>query len=118
VETTASSSNNDQEVTPRRRRRRNVGLLVAALGLAVEALTLVSRGYGIGGNVIVRCREGHLFTTIWIPGTSVKSLRLGWTRFQHCPVGNHWSLVTPVPASELTEDERRAADQRHDVRVP
>jgi hypothetical protein len=118
VETNAPSSESNQEVTPTRRRRRRLGLVVAALAVAVEALTLVSRGYGIGGNVIVRCREGHLFTTIWIPGASVKSLRLGWTRFQHCPVGNHWSLVTPVPVSELTEDERRAADQRHDLHVP
>jgi hypothetical protein len=118
VETAVSSSKNNPEETKTEHRHRKVGLLVAAVGLAVEALTLLSRGYGIGGNVIVRCREGHLFTTIWIPGASVKSLRLGWTRFQHCPVGRHWSLVTPIPVSELTEDERRAADQRHDVRVP
>lgn len=118
METHVSSSNDNQAVTKTKRRHRRVGLLVAAVGLAIEALTLVSRGYGIGGNVIVRCRKNHVYTTIWIPGASVKSLRLGWTRFQHCPVGRHWSLVTPIPVSELTEDERRAAAQRHDLRVP
>jgi len=76
------------------------------------------RGYVLGTNTVVRCRNGHLFTTIWIPGVSLKSLRLGWWRYQKCPVGNHWTFVTPVRASELTEEElRRAADHR-DVRIP
>jgi len=26
------------------------------------------RGYPIGGRLVVRCRQGHLFTTLWIPG--------------------------------------------------
>jgi hypothetical protein len=33
-------------------------------------------------------------------------------------VGNHWALVSPVRDSDLTEDERRLAAARHDVRVP
>jgi hypothetical protein len=72
----------------------------------------------VGGNVIVRCREGHLFTTIWIPGASVKALRLGRWRYQRCPVGNHWSLVTPVRESELTEEERELAHSHRDIRLP
>jgi hypothetical protein len=76
------------------------------------------RGYPIGGNLVVRCREGHLFTTIWIPGASLKSVRFGWWRFQWCPVGKHWSTVTPVKESELTEDDRRTARERRDVRLP
>ena len=60
--------------------------------------TVVARflGYRVGGNTVVRCRRGHLFTTLWIPGASMKSIRLGWWRVQRCPVGNHWSLVVPV----------------------
>ena len=76
------------------------------------------RGYPIGGNLVVRCRKGHLFTTLWIPGVSVKSIRLGWWRIQRCPVGSHWSLVTPVKPTELTEEEERSARERHDARLP
>ena len=76
------------------------------------------RGYPLGGKLVVRCREGHLFTTIWIPGASFKSLRFGWWRFQRCPVGKHWSIVTPVKESELTEDERRTANEHKDATVP
>lgn len=75
-------------------------------------------GYKLGGNVVVRCRRGHLFTTIWIPGASLKAVRLGWARAQRCPVGKHWTLVTPVKDSDLTEDERRIAAAHHDVRIP
>jgi hypothetical protein len=51
------------------------------------------------GDTIARCSKGHLFTTIWVPGASLKSIRLGMSRFQHCPVGHHWALVTPVKDS-------------------
>ena len=77
-----------------------------------------SRGYNIGGEVVVRCREGHLFTTIWVPGMSFKALRLGWLRLQRCPVGENWTLVTPVRDSDLTDDERRIAEQYRDVPIP
>jgi len=76
------------------------------------------RGYRIAGNVVVRCREGHLFTTIWVPGASLKSIRLGWWRVQRCPVGKHWSIVTPVRRSDLTEEELRAASETRDIRIP
>jgi hypothetical protein len=89
--------------------------LAAALA---EAVAMRARGYPIGGNLIVRCRRGHLFTTLWIPGASLKALRFGWMRFQRCPVGDHWSLVVPVRDSELRDDERRLARSRHDIRLP
>jgi len=76
------------------------------------------RGYRVAGDVVVRCREGHLFTTIWIPGASLKSVRLGLWRFQRCPVGKHWSIVTPVKRAELTEEERRTASENRDIRIP
>lgn len=79
---------------------------------------LKMRGYGFAGDVVVRCRRGHVYTTIWIPGASLKSVRLGWWRLQRCPVGGHWSLVTPVRQSALTEDERRAASESRDIRIP
>lgn len=96
---------------------------VLALALAVTALTggtVVARrmGYRVGANTIVRCRAGHLFTTLWIPGASLKAVRLGWYRFQRCPVGNHWTLVKPVKDADLTAEEREAAEHLHDVRLP
>ena len=84
----------------------------------LEAVALRIRSGRLGGNVVVHCRQGHLFTTIWIPGASLKSVRLGWWRLQRCPVGRHWTLVTPVRESELTEDERAAARQVRDARIP
>ena len=66
----------------------------------------------------VRCRSGHLFTTIWIPGGSLKGIRLGGWRFQHCPVGHHWTAVVRLdPASTAPADLERAAAV-HDLRVP
>jgi hypothetical protein len=84
----------------------------------LETIPLWVRGYGLGGNVVARCRDGHLFTTIWIPGASLKSLRVGWWRFQHCPVGHHWSIVTPVRRADLSEEEQRLASEIKDIRIP
>ena len=75
-------------------------MIVVAVIVAVLVVgTVLARrwGYsGIGGDTVVRCRESHVFTTIWIPGASLKAVRLGWARLQRCPVGKHWSVVTPV----------------------
>jgi hypothetical protein len=101
--------------TPSQRRRRR---LLVGVALLAEPLALKLRGLPLGGNVVVRCREGHLFTTLWVPSVSLKAVRLGWWRFQRCPVGGHWSLVTPVKESELTHTERRRARGRKDVRIP
>lgn len=98
-------------------RRRLGRLLFVATSLA-EPLALRAGGYPIGGNLVVRCREGHLFTTLWIPGASVKALRFGSWRFQYCPVGGHWSLVKPVRPGEISDEEARLARQRRDVRLP
>ena len=71
-------------------------------------------GYKFGRNTIVRCSKGHVFTSVWIPGASFKSIRLGWLRFQRCPVGKHWSLVRPVKEKELTSEELKSAEKYHD----
>ena len=92
--------------------------LMAIAAVAVEIVTLRRRGYRLGGNVVVRCRQGHLFTTIWLPAASLKSLRLGPRRLQRCPVGHHWSIVKPVRESDLTEEERRSAREHRDIRIP
>lgn len=99
--------------------RRKITLLVALALLAVEtAVVSRRRGYLLGARTIVRCREGHLFTTLWVPGASFKALRLGWWRWQRCPVGGHWTLVTPAQESDLTDEEREGARAHPDVRIP
>lgn len=92
---------------------------MASLGAAVmEALLTWLRSGRLGGTLVVRCRQGHLFTTLWIPAASVKSLRLGWWRVQRCPVGRHWTVVVPVREAELSDEQRRVAHRHHDVPVP
>jgi hypothetical protein len=91
-------------------------LIVAVL---VVGTTLARRrGYGIGGETLVRCSQNHLFTTLWVPGASFKAVRLGPKRFQRCPVGRHWTLITPVRAEDLTEEQRQIAAAVHDARIP
>lgn len=89
---------------------RTVGLIlgVALGGIALGRLL----GYRLGTHTIVRCRAGHLFTTVWIPGMKVKALDLGIARIQRCPVGRHWSVVVPVRPATLSDHERAAAAQR------
>jgi len=98
--------------------RKVTKVLVIALCYAEIMVVARRRGFLFGANTVVRCRDGHLFTTIWIPGGSLKALRLGWWRLQRCPVGKHWSLVTPVKVSDLSEEDRRLAALRRDVRIP
>jgi len=95
-------------------------VLAAVVLLSVgSTIALRRRGYsGVGGNTVVRCSKGHLFTSIWLPGGSLKAIRLGWYRYQRCPVGHHWALVAPVKDSDLTDEERAEAAKHHDARVP
>jgi hypothetical protein len=102
----------------RRDRKRRALKLLGIASLIAEPVAMKLRGYPIGGKLVVRCRKGHLFTTFWIPGVSVKAIRLGWWRYQRCPVGGHWSLITPVRPSELNEEERLEARGRSDIPLP
>ena len=89
--------------------------VIARMGAAAGQ----KRGYsGMGGDTIVRCSPGHLFTTKWIVGSSVKAVRLGYKRYQRCPVCKKWRIVAPVPDDELTDEDRRIAAEHHDTRLP
>jgi hypothetical protein len=92
----------------------------AGVVVAYVAGTIIAtrQGYSFGKNAVVRCRQGHLFATVWIPGASVKAVRLGFWRIQWCPVGRHVDLVRPVKNADLTETERAFALSHHDVPVP
>jgi hypothetical protein len=93
-------------------------ILIAATAALLETFALWVRSGRVGGNVVVRCQRGHLFTTLWIPAASLKSLRFGLWRVQYCPIGRHWTIVTPVKEASLSEDQRRLAREHHDVRIP
>jgi hypothetical protein len=92
--------------------------VVAFALLVAETVAVWVRTGRPGGNVAVRCRSGHVFTTIWIPGVSLKSVRLGWWRIQRCPVGKHWSIVSPVKESDMSLLERLSARRHQDLRIP
>jgi hypothetical protein len=99
-------------------RRKPVIAAAAALLVAEVVVLIRRRGTVFAADTVVRCRDGHLFTTLWVPGGSFKAIRLGPWRAQRCPVGRHFSLVTPADVSTLTDDERRLAAEHRDSRVP
>jgi hypothetical protein len=103
--------------TSRRKRGRAIAAAVIACYVA-GSIVATRAGYRLGRNAIVRCRQGHLFTTIWIPGGSLKAIRLGLWRVQWCPVGRHVDLVRLVKESDLSESEREFAASHHDTLVP
>jgi hypothetical protein len=102
-----------------RRKRGAIVAVVAAVATAVGG-TLAARrmGYTVGRHTVVKCRAGHVFSTVWIPGASLKSLRLGFWRVQWCPVGKHVTLVHPVKDADLTAEMRDLAAVRHDIPMP
>jgi hypothetical protein len=91
---------------------RLIGPIIIAVVLIIIAiinLTMRRKGYAIPGKTAVRCSKGHLFTTTWIEGGSLKAVRLGpFTRYQYCPVGKHWAIIHPVKDEDLTPEDRKA----------
>lgn len=101
-----------------KRKRNLVVLAVVLTGYAVGTVIAVRQGYSFGKNAIVKCRRGHFFSTTFIPGGSLKAIRLGLWRVQWCPVGRHVDLVRLVKDAELSEAQREFALAHHDVPVP
>jgi hypothetical protein len=52
------------------------------------------------------------------PRVKLKAVDLGIARIQYCPVGRHWTLVTPVRDSALTDAELQSARAHHDTWLP
>jgi hypothetical protein len=92
-------------------------VIFAAVALRVARMSQL-QGYRFGRDVIVRCRDGHLFMTTWIPGVSFKAIRLGLARIQYCPVGDHSTTVWLMRDEDLTAAERLAASRHRDNGVP
>ena len=79
--------------------------MLSLASLVVEVIALRRRGYRpFGGRVTVRCTSGHEFTTWWIPGVSLRALRIAGWRLQRCPVGHHWAIVSPVRRAQAADD--------------
>ena len=100
-------------------------ILAYALALVIFAAVAIRfarmsnrQGYRFGRDVIVRCRDGHLFLTTWVPMVSFKAIRFGLVRFQYCPVGDHTTAVRLMRDEDLTPAERLEASRHRDNGVP
>jgi hypothetical protein len=94
-------------------------VILVVVVLVLLAVPLVAGRRGVAGyERIVRCHAGHLFTSTVVPGASLKAVRLGFARFQRCPVGRHWTLVRTVDEASLTPQELEAAQSVHDAPLP
>lgn len=101
-----------------KRKRNLVVLAVVAVAYAVGTVIARQQGYSFGKNAVVKCRQGHYFATTFIPGGSLKAIRLGLWRIQWCPVGRHVDLVHLVKDADVTEAQREFAEAHHDIPVP
>ena len=85
-----------------------VVLVLVGISVVVVNVSVRRKGYAIPGKTVVRCAKGHLFTTTWVEGGSLKAVRLGaLTRYQRCPVAKHWAIVHPVKGEDLTDEDRQ-----------
>ena len=53
-------------------------LVISAVVIGGGTLTGRLLGYNLGFNTVVRCRQGHLFTTVWILGVSSRRWTWSW----------------------------------------
>lgn len=86
--------------------------IIAVIIILKVALSRVRGRPAVAPEIVVRCSKGHIFTTTWSSLGSLASLRLGFARFQRCPVGRHWALVRPVNQAEQADNDRRAVHNR------
>lgn len=97
------------------------GIIIGVLAIAVLVVVVGVSARSMaehGVERIMRCRSGHLFTSTVVPGASLTAVRLGRWRFQRCPVGRHWTLVTWVDPSTLSAEELALAREHHDLPIP
>ncbi|HEV2426671.1 MAG TPA: hypothetical protein VGS61_00455 [Acidimicrobiales bacterium] len=86
----------------KRSRKLSKAKVIAAIGAVVAANAIMRhQGYDVPGRTTVRCSKGHEFTTLWIAGVSLNSVRLGPTRrFQRCPECRKWRIVRLLKPGE------------------
>ncbi len=66
----------------------------------------------------VRCSKDHVYTSIWVPLASFKSLRVGWRRWQRCPVGKHWAMTYRLDQESAPPELLTQAAAVHDWHIP
>jgi hypothetical protein len=90
-------------------------LVVVGVLVVVQNVRMRRQGYAIPGETVVRCAKGHLFTTRWIEGGSLKAVRLGaTTRYQYCPRCRRFAIVHPLKEAALTDAMRAEAVAAHE----
>jgi hypothetical protein len=65
---------------------------------------------GIIGNRILRCSDGHLFTSTE-SSRLLLSAHFGPKRLMRCPVDGKWRMMENVSSKDLTEEQLREAGQ-------
>lgn len=89
-------------------------MVPAVIALAVWLLVSARAAEGRGTRVVVRCLGGHVFTTMWPPASRRNPFQAGVVRWRYCPVGEHWTMVTPVRPEDLSPAEWQMARRFHD----
>ena len=65
---------------------------------------------GIIGDRILRCSDGHLFTSSE-SSRLFSSVHFGAKRLMRCPVDRKWRMMENVQAKDLTDAERQEASK-------
>jgi hypothetical protein len=67
---------------------------------------------------IMRCPDGHLFETPFLPFASFKAVRTPRGRYQRCPVDGRWGLMDLQPTAELTPEQLAEAHEQRTTPIP
>ena len=114
----STEPSHESDKTPTACRKASRAVAIGAVLATLEAaLVARRRGFLFGMRTTVRCGDGHLFQTVWIPGASLTSLRFGPWRLARCPIGRHFTVITPVREADLGRDELESA-REHYTKIP
>ncbi|WP_051939476.1 hypothetical protein [Phaeacidiphilus oryzae] len=67
---------------------------------------------------VMRCPDGHLFETPFLPMVSLKAVRTPGGRYQRCPVDGRWRLMDLQITSELSPEQRAEARRHRTTPIP
>jgi hypothetical protein len=93
-------------------------VVAAFLAFVVGAVVAHRKGFKQDGEVVARCSQGHLFTTIWVDRWTWTRFDVGFLKIQRCPVDGRLTVVRPVESSSLTPEGKKVARQVRDSVPP
>lgn len=67
---------------------------------------------------VMRCVDGHLFETPFLPMLSLKAIRTPRGRIMRCPVDKHAGPVELMYTAELTPGQRQEARHNRTSPIP